>query len=343
MRAAPLIALCLFATLAGCRIEDARAPFTDSRIPPGLEQRFFPPEGWAWGLIKLKGAPAARYGVSAPARRPRADILILASHDEPAEEWFETASALNQLGYVVWVLEPVGDGGSARYGLPRDLRHAPSLAPDAAAARALAERVIARRPLVLLASRSSAPTAVQALSSGLQVEGLVLSSPQVLPDAAPPLSKAELMRSLGLGGLRAPGSRGWSRSGPDDRALGLTHDATRGRIRLQWQTANPDLRMGGPSWSWDAAFAEAAAQAVAPVARKPEGPILVLAPDRSLPSGNLLCARLNHCTVQPFGPAGTALHLEVDEVRHAWLSAVQAFVEANIARFSPPPVGANGA
>lgn len=328
--------------LAGCRIEDARAPFTDSRIPPGLEQRFYPPEGWAWGLIKAGKAPAARYGVCAPARRPRADVMILAGHGEGAEQWFETARALNADGYVVWVLEPVGDGGSARWSLPRDLRHARSLEPDAALAKAMGERIIARRPLVLLASQTSAPTALAALGSGLVVDGLVLSAPRLAPRGGGQTPQQGLMVTLGLGGFRARGSAGWTREGPDDRALGLTHDAARGRVRLAWQIANPDLRTGGPSLAWNAAFVRAAARAADATGPKLNVPALVFAPDSTLEDARTLCRRLNQCSLQPFGPAGSALHLEVDEVRGAWLSALAAFIEPNIARFSPPPVGATG-
>jgi lysophospholipase len=329
--------------LTGCRVEDARAPFTDSRIPPGLEQRFYPPDGWAWGLIKVGKAPAARYGVCAPPMRPRADVLILTGHGEPAEEWFETARALGASGYVVWVLEPIGEGGSARWALPRDLRHASSLEPDAAAAKAMGQKIVGRRPLIVLASQTSAPTALAALASGLQADGLILSSPTLAPAAPPPSPRDSLMLNLGLGGFRAPGAAGWKRDGPDDRALGLTHDIARGRVRLAWQMANPDLRMGGPSLSWQSAFAAAASQAQAPGAVRLTVPTLVLAPTAVMDDGRRICLRLNQCSLQPFGPAGGALHLEVDEVRKAWLGAVQAFIEPNIARFSPPPVGASGA
>ena len=335
-------ALAALLALTACRIDDARAPFLDSRIPPGLEQRFYPPEGWTWGLVKVGSAPAARYGVSAPPRRPRADILILAGHDEPAEEWYETARQLNAIGYVVWVLEPVGQGGSGRYGLPRDVRHAPSLEPDSIAAKAMAAQIIARRPLIVLASQSSTPTALQAMASGLDADGLILSSPQVQSRPPSEHSQAELLRNLGLGGLRAPGSVGWRRDEPDDRSLGLTHDAKRGRLRLAWQIANPDLRMGGPSLAWDLAFAEAGSKALGPAAARIAIPTMVLAPDQCLEGARQLCRHLNHCSLQPFGPAGSELHLEVDEVRNAWLAAVEAFIEPNIARFSPPPLGAGG-
>ena len=329
--------------LAGCRIDDARAPFTDSQIPPGLEQRFYPPEGWAWGLVKPTDAPAARYGVCAPPRRPRADILILAGYEGPAEAWFETARALTAEGYVVWVLEPVGAGGSGRYGLPRDLRHAPSLDPDVQAAKTLAEQVIGRRPLIVLASQSAAPTALSAIASGLKADGLILSSPQLQADAESDPSQADLMRTVGLGGVRAPGGEGWRRDGPDDRTLGITHDAKRGQVRLLWQTANPDLRLGGPSLVWNTAFASAETRAQALEPGRLAVPTLVLTNDQRLKPARQLCGRLNHCTLQPFGPAGSALHLEVDEVRGAWLSAITAFIEPNIARFSPPPLAASGA
>lgn len=270
-------------------------------------------------------------------------MLILTGYEEPAEAWFETARALNADGYVVWVLEPVGAGGSGRYGLPRDLRHAPTLEPDVSTAKALAAQVIGRRPLIVLASQSAAPTALAALASGVKADGLILSSPQLTPDAEPDPSRAALMRNFGLGGVRAPGGAGWRREGPDDRALGLTHDAVRGRVRLLWQTANPDLRMGGPSFAWNAAFAQAEAQAMGPTAGHVVAPALILSSDRSLTPARQLCQRLNHCVLQPFGPAGSALNLEVDEVRSAWLSAVVAFIEPNIAGFSPPPLGASGA
>ena len=162
--------------------------------------------------------------------------------------------------------------------------------------------------------------------------GLRHPEKQSRPDT-PALKKPDWLR------VRAPGSGPWSRDGPDDHGRGLTHDARRGGVVLAWQTANPDLRMGGPSWGWRAAFADAeeGAQAAAP---RIKAPVLMLQPDKGLAPARALCRRLPHCTVQGLGPAGPALQLEVDQVRHVWLSAVVGFIEADIARFSPPPPGA---
>ncbi len=327
--------------LTACNGADPRAPFTDSRIPPGLAHPFYPPEGWAWGLVKVGGAPAARYGVAGPPRRPRADVLILATYGEPAEVWFETVGDLNERGFVVWVLEPIGQGGSGRYLPVRDIGHATSLKPDADAVAAMAARFIRRRPLILMASRTSAPTAIAALEAGLPADGLVLSSPSLDPDPPAVLQDAQRRRSIGLGGLRADGGSAWTRGGPDDAALGSTHDAGRARLRLAWETANPDLRMGGPSWSWRAAFSEAAAGATSGPVGRVGAPVLILQPDGSSGTGGALCKRLQTCTLKSFSGSGNALHLEADAVRQVWLNAVDSFIESDIARFSPPPAQAS--
>ena len=116
--------------------------------------------------------------------------------------------------------------------------------------------------------------------------------------------------------------------------MGLTHDPARGRVSLAWQAANPELRMGSPSWSWITAFSDAvrAAEAVEPAMTQP---VLVLQP-----GGGDACKRLAHCTLQPIGGAGQALELEADGARGPWLKALEAFIERNVADVSPSPTGA---
>ena len=318
---------------AGCHKGDLRGPFTDSRIPPGVESRFLSPDGWAWGLIRVGDAPAARYGVSSPTGASRADVVILASYDQPAEIWFETARDLNARGYVVWVLEPVGQGGSGRYSRLRDLGYAESLEPDVWAERAMIEKVVRHGPMIVLASGASAPTALEAVGAGLPVDGLILTSPRLLPDPSPSSANAAGMERMGFGWVRADLHGGWSRTGPDDRALGLTHDAARGRLRLAWQTANPDLRMGSPSWSWITAFADASSAARAAETRV-AAPVLVLQPDAGAGPAREACSHMAHCSLETEGPVGQELELEVDAVRKPWLSALGAFVDQRISAFS---------
>ena len=307
----------LLLMLNGCGEPDPRLPFADSRIPPGLETRFYPPDGWAWGMVKVGKAPPARYGVSAPPGAPRGHVLILPDYGEPAEVWFETARDLNRRGLVVWVLEAAGQGGSGRYARTRDLGHAPAFAPDVAATQVMAARVIRGRPLAIVANGASAPVALAAFEGGTSAEALVLISPKLESQGDP--HKARWMRRLGLGRLRAEGS-GWRRQGPDDRGRGLTGHAVRGRVRLAWQTANPDLRMGSPSWAWRAAYDDAAVEAFAGLSRV-RTPVLITVPAQASAKGAALCRAVPTCRVQSF-TGGPALHLELDGVRGPWIEAV---------------------
>lgn len=281
------------------------------------------------------GAPRARYGVGAPSDRPRGDVLILTSYGEPAEVWFETASDLIARGYVVWILEPVGQGGSGRYEPVRDLGDAPSIAPDVQAERLLSTDVIRRRPLVVVASGTSASAALLALNAGAPADGLVLSAPQLGPAPAQTLSRARQMQRLSLDLLPAEVRWRWGRNEPDDRALGYTHDATRGRLRLLWQAEDPSLRMGGPSWRWFLTASQAVSDATGVSATHLKLPVLALQPDKGSAPVSDFCRRLSQCTLEPLGPAGSEPELEVDEARHAWLTAVEAFAQQHVDGFPP--------
>src|SRR5580692_8441367 len=58
------------------------AAFIDSRPPPDLAERFYPPENWAWGELQPDGGSVQRYGVSAPSVVSKADVLILPDYGE---------------------------------------------------------------------------------------------------------------------------------------------------------------------------------------------------------------------------------------------------------------------
>jgi len=337
VRRALLPLFMLFIGLAACGGPDPRAPFTDSRIPPGLEHRFHPPQGWAWGLLKVGEAPTIRYGVSAPGSAPRAQVLILTGFGEPAETWFETVRDLNSHGYAVWVMEPAGQGGSGRYSSIRDLGHAKSLDPDVGALLAFPARVARAGPLFVVASGTSAPVAVRAATLGLKAQGLVLSAPVFDAGPADQLEKARRMRRFGLGALRATGGVAWKREGPDDQALGLTHDGVRGKVRLAWQIANPDLRMGGPSWAWRAALAdESAAARLA----EPKVPMATLVLGGEPKPGSRPCGRIRNCVSVRIPNVGAAPQLGDDGVRNPWLAAIVGFIEPSGAGVAPaPPTG----
>jgi lysophospholipase len=285
----------LLAGLCACKpVEDPRAPFTDSRIPPGLQHRFYPPQGWAWGLIRIGKAPPVRYGVAAPATVPRGQIIILPAYGETAEAWFGTARDLIAQGYVVWVLEGSGQGGSGRRSLPRDLVDAASLDPDVTAVAALAVQLSRERPRYLLGAGTSTPVAVRAAALGVPLDGLILLRPRFGPYSDPagprtsgPSSFDVWLHRLSIGRLRAQGGHGWQTEFGGQRS---SETASRQYLAHQWQRANPDLRMGDPSADWVLAY-RAQLQAAAAAWPQVRVPTLLIGQD--------LCARRPSCRHEP--------------------------------------------
>ena len=313
--------------LAGCGA-DNRDPFIDSRPPPDLAERFYPPENWAWGDIQPEHGSSQRYGVSAPSVVSRADVLILPDYGESAETWFETARDLNAAGFTVWVLEGVGQGGSARLSGHRDLGELRSFDGDLAGIRAMIDAVIRpqpRRTLVVVGQGVGALLAARAAETGPPPTGLVLSGPTCVP-ATP----AGTLVYLGLGTFRAPGGDAWARAGPDDFAAHRTHDRWRGAVTHAWQIANPDLRLGGPSLDWQAALVSLQKQTESGASHLSTPTLIV---DDGKPRA---CLAPPVALRRSLAGADRAQELEDDHWRVPWLAAIEGFVAARAKTTAAP-------
>ena len=304
----------------GLAPRDSEDPFVETRPPPALPERFYPPPAWAWGLLQTDDAPPQRYGVGA-SEGARAQLLVLPDDGESAETWFETTRELTAAGVTVWVLEGVGQGGSGRLSHRRDLAEVKDFTADVAAVRAMAMLVIrpsAERPLVVLGEGQGAMLAARAAELGLPVAGVILSAPRC--QGALGASSSRLFRAVGLGGLRASGEAGWRRDGPDDFAEHRTGDRWRGALTHLWLWANPDLRMGGRSLDWLAAARALQDQTEKDLARVDAPALLISAdPTRS-------CLSPASAKRVAIAGAGPALELEDDAHRGPWLAAIEAFI-----------------
>lgn len=328
------LALAPVLAVSACGDGGSRAPFADSRTPPSLSARFYPPRGWTWGYVRSGVGLVQRYGVTAPPVAPRATILILTGYGESAEKWFETVDDFVARGFTVWILERQGQGGSERETPWRDLGHVDSFDPDVAAVRALVTGVIrpeAGTPLVLLGHSEGGLVALRAAEQGLAMDGLVLTSPAFGLTALPrPRSDfarfTPAMRLLRLGWLKSPDQPGWRRDAND---TALTRDPARAKVQSAWMLANPDLRMGGRSLGWFAAFFDAS-EAAARDIRKPRVPTLMLTAGRdhavTAKPQDRICAAMLSCQTTRYPNAGHDLHMESDAVRQAWLDAITAFI-----------------
>ncbi|HWU78707.1 MAG TPA: alpha/beta hydrolase [Caulobacter sp.] len=328
-------------TVSACGDGASRAPFAETRTPPSLGSRFYPPQGWSWGFVRSGEGLIQRYGVAAPPVAPRATMLILTGYGESAEAWFETVTALNAQGFAVWVLERQGQGGSERATPWRDLGHADSFEPDVAVVRALTKGIVRPRidiPFVVLGHSEGGLIALLAAEQGLAMDGLALSSPAFGLTALPrPRSDfarfAPAMRALRLGWIRTPDQPGWRRDGPDCVQSGATHDPQRGKVQAAWMLANPDLRMGGRSLGWFAAFFDASEAAARDIHRV-RAPTLMLEAGQdkvvtATPQGRL-CAAMVDCQEARYLDAGHDLHMESDAVRERWLVRIVEFTRARI-------------
>jgi lysophospholipase len=318
-----VLTLLVLILLAGCS-RDADGPLLDSRTPPSLGLRFFPPEGWGFGVLVVPSAPRIRYGAVAPEVLARADVVILPAYGECAEIYYETARDLTARGYAVWVLDAAGQGGSERFPGPADLGRSNGFGVDAAALEGLLAQVVrptAGRPVVVAASGSSALNALLAAEQGrAPVDGLFLWDPALAPPAD--AARAAKMTRWRLGGLRAEGGSAWTR--PTQNLGG------RPTLTAAWQLADPKLRMGGPAWEWIAAEAEAQREALDPGRLKGlRTPVLLQTAQAS--RADRLCASAPRCQILKVASEPLPRHLAVNPVRNAWLAALSGFVEARIA------------
>jgi lysophospholipase len=310
------------------------AQTAQTRIPAGLQTRFYPPPGLTWGTLEVEGAPPLRYGVASPSRAVRGEVLILPDAGEPAEAWFETASDLVARNYVVWMVDWAGQGGSARWWGTRERAYTPSMDLDVAAIRAMVSTVVrprSRAPLVLVGDGLGAKLALRALADGLPgAAGAVLGDPMLkargadLPGPVDGQAGADWAARLGLGRLPAPGEDRWREGDAQGRG--------RWAVGQTWMRANPELRLGGASLGWVAAYNRSAADARDPARLgRIKVPVLMLARPGAAKEAKAACGAIRGCRFEALNVEGPAPHLAADPVRERWLAQVAAFIEARAA------------
>jgi lysophospholipase len=320
-------AICALLLLCGC--EGKPIETGEIHIPPSLSERFYPPPGWAWGKLKVEGVPTLRYGVATPTRAVKAELLLLPGTGEPAEAWFETANALVDRGYEVWALDWAGQGGSARWGGAKDRLYALSLDPDVAAIRLMVARIIrpkSRAPLILVGDGLGAQLALRALADGVPgVAGAVLGAPDLSPRSTRLVEPfggwgADLAGRVGFGRPFVAGEHSWkapARVAPD-----------RGRVRDAWMQTNPDLRSGGASLAWTAAYNRSAATARDPaVLGRTKAAVLMVAETRDGGARNA-CFAMKGCRFVVLAAKGPP-HLAADATRTAWLTEATSFIDVH--------------
>ena len=257
----------------------------DSRIPPGLSPQYFPPDGFVWGAYRAGSLPEARYGVASPPVNPRAQVLILADPDYPAEAYFELARQLLSAGYGVWLLEAPGQGGAGRYFLQGDAVFARSYHDSQETASDFIRDIIhpsTDKPLFVVGTGYSAVNALS-LSTMLKSDAM----PGFV--AFDPYTGAAIAKGSSWHSSDVPASY-W------------------GGIAQTWQTANPDLRLRAKSDEWrkqmKKAYAELGGMHLPVISLKGQAAAVLVIEPKAEPTSqanaaSALCAHLPHCTLEP--------------------------------------------
>ena len=219
----------------------------DDPIPTGAEPDWFVGAGGA----KLRAA------LFTPSGRARGSVVLSGGRTEPIEKYFETIRDFMDRGFVVLAHDWRGQGLSARE-LPDRLKgHAKGFKPFLEDYRRLLNAYEDRlpRPWVAVGHSMGGCLTLLALASGeRRFSSAVLSAPMLGLQFGKfsTLSAAGLMRlnlTLGRANRYVMGQTG----NPFDETFDdnvLTHDPRRfARYRAQIR-ANPDLALGGPTWSW---------------------------------------------------------------------------------------------
>lgn len=258
--------------------------FLDSQIPPGLAPQYFPPQGFVWGGYRTGSLPEARYGVASPPVNPRAQVLILADADYPAEAYFELANQLLDAGYGVWLFEVPGQGGAGQYKDQNQAIFVRSYRDGQLAVMGFIRDIIHPTPEKPLFIVGSGYSAINALSLSTTTKdattaGFIAYQPY-------------------LGGQIEPGAE-WHRE---------TEPKTYwGNVAHNWRISNPDLRLSIKSKVWQEQARKAYADLnslhlpVVSLTAK-AAPVLIIEPKDAPPSvansASGLCARLSQCKTQ---------------------------------------------
>jgi pimeloyl-ACP methyl ester carboxylesterase len=260
--------------------------FLDSRIPAGLSPQYYPPEGFVWGAYRAGSLPAARYGVASPPINPKAQVLILADADYPAEVYFELMRQLLNEGYGVWLLEAPGQGGSGHYLMQNQSVFATSYHDGQLTTRDFIKDIIkpsGDKPVFVIGTGYSAITALS-LSPLLKddsLKGFIAYDPYL----GGPITKGEA----------------WHRD--------TSQPGYWGSIAQSWQMSNPDLRMRQKSDGWQKQMQKAYADLNGlhlPVTSLKSGAQVLVLETKTATTGqantaSVLCARLPRCKLQPAG------------------------------------------
>lgn len=305
-------------------------------LPPGAQvRRWAAPDGWEMRVFDWRSDSDA----------PRGSILFQGGRGDMVEKYLESLAHWHAQGWHVTSFDWRGQGGSGRCTQAANCGHIDDYGRYVADLAAFHAEWAAAPP---------APSVVMGHSMGGHVLLRALAEGAIAPEAAVlvapmlgfrhgifgPFAERAARLMGGMGDTARPAWKGNEKPyTTTTRNTLLTHDADRYSDEIWWQTHQPELLTGPPSWRWVIEGFKSMRQLAADLRLGRIGtPLLMLVATADAlvdPRAALrLAPRIPDCQVVTFGAESAHEILrEVDAVRNRALGEIDAF----LAQRAPAP------
>lgn len=305
-----------------------------------LEERFLAPAGWVWGTFVNADGAQIRYGRATPTVGATATVVLVPGAGEFGEKYFEATRDLLSRGFAVWQMDWRGQGGSERYYDDPQRRGAAGYDRDGADLHQFVTEIVrpARdRAVILLAHSKGGHIALRYLHDyPATFDFAAMTAPMLNINTGGiprPVAKGltAFGNTVGLGRRYAPGQTPWAPEPETVEESDVSQDPVRFSVARTWEIRNPELRVGGYSYSWVAnAYRsikilndEAYLVAI-------ETPVLIATAGTDevvdIPAQDRACGLMPACTQVQIPGAKHEIWMELDEYRNLWLAALDKFV-----------------
>lgn len=266
-----------------------------------------------------------------------AAVVIVSGRTEFMEKYAELLYDLSDMNLSLYIYDHRGQGSSARMLADAEKGHVECFNDYVQDLGIFIEKIVKPREqqAVLLLSHSMG--GMISLLYGIRhqqlLKGLILSSPMLSINTGPfPHLLARLVSRIAT--LIGRGADYVFGAGPSDRSMPfagnvLTNSRERFELHCNLVTQNPQLALGGPTFSW-LAEALAATAALKKKEIKLQLPVLLLRGEADRVVGRLeqdeLCERLEDCRLVSFPEALHEVLMEKDEIRNQALREIRNFI-----------------
>lgn len=268
----------------------------------------------------------------------RGALMFQGGRGDMIEKYLEAFADWHARGWAVTAFDWRGQGGSGRLCADHHVGHCDDFAPwlDDLAAVWRAWTTINDPPHVIVGHSMGGYLALRALLDGMiRADAAVLVAPMLgLRSPVGTWLGTRVARAMRrLGDPARPAWKSHERPGMLARQALLTADDDRYADEAWWLDAQPDLRLGPPSWAWlDEAFAATARLRADPALGRMTTPVLMLVADHDrlvdARAAAHVAARLPAATLLRFGKeAAHELLREADPVRGRAMAAIDAFLD----------------